>query len=114
MFEIVDVQLKAQANRIGYVAVKYYDLLIQCDICVYKQEKLWIRFPERWIGKVKKRFVCWVNQEKSQEYQEKILCKVFDLTGLDMEKALKMKLDWYNEKKNADKNKENTYFTGKR
>ena|SRR5687768_5132492 len=114
MLEVTEIEIKPSINRLGFLKLKYYELVIKCDICLYKENKLWIRMPEMWIDDRKKRFVCWESQEISDEKQEIILNKVFDLVGLDLPKAVELKRNWCNSKKNADKNKENTYFTVKK
>jgi hypothetical protein len=108
MLEIYDVVLHADDNRIGRVNVSYHELEILCDICVYKQERLWIRFPERWMKDKKIRLVHWKEKEISDQYQQIILNKVFEMVGLDLEKGLELKKNHLAKKKKTDKNKENT------
>lgn len=108
MLEIFDVVLKPNASRIGHLNVRYHELVIKCDICLYKEEKLWIRMPEKWTGDRKCRFVYWDGKEISDKYQELILNKVFDMVGLDLPKGLEIKRSYWQSKKKADNNKENT------
>lgn len=107
MIEISDVVFHVNRMRLGHLKVKYYDLTIKCDLCLYKNQKLWVRMPEIWIGNHKHNFIYWESKEKSRESQDIILNKVFDLTGFTLEKAIKLKNEWTAIKKKADKNKQN-------
>ena len=89
MFEVLDIKEDVTHTRVGTVNVRYYDLIISCDICVYKREKLWVRMPEIWIKKDKKiSFNRWISREKSDEFQEIVLKKVFDVVGWDLKKCI--------------------------
>lgn len=107
MIEISDVVFKANATRVGFLKVKYYDLIIKCDICLYKNEKLWIRMPETWVQDKKKNYAYWESKEKSNINQEIILKKLSDLMGFSLEIAIELKRKWLASKKSADNNKEN-------
>jgi cytochrome oxidase assembly protein ShyY1 len=51
--------------------------------------------PEIWIDKEnKKRFLYWENQDESDKFQILVLKKVCDSLGLDLEKAIKIRLDY--------------------
>lgn len=108
MLEIFDVVMKTNDTRLGHLKVRYYDLFVRCDICMYKEEKLYIRFPEYWVIGNKFRYVYWDGRETSDKYQKIILDKLLELIGLDFDKALELKRKYWSEKKNADNNKENT------
>lgn len=100
MIDIVKIEMKATSTRLGIVFVKYYDAVISCDICIYKDKNLWIRMPEIWLSKnVKRAFVFWEEKEKSDEFQNKVLKKVFDMIGLTLEKAIEMRKEFFAQRK---------------
>ena len=96
MIEIVDCGISVDITRIGFVMVKYNDLIISCDICVYKQQKIWIRLPEMWISETqKRRFLYWPSEEKSNDFQKEVLSKLEDLLGLNLPVAKRILSDWH-------------------
>lgn len=100
MLDVLSFEMKPTLDRIGVVIVSYYDLVILCDLCVYKDEKLWVRMPELWINKdTKKSFVSWKNKIISDEFQSQILKKVFDMVGITVEKAVKIRKDFFTRRK---------------
>jgi UV DNA damage repair endonuclease len=100
MYEVLKADLRPNTRRIASVLVKYYDLVMNCDICIYKNEKLWVRMPEVWMTPdLKVRFAYWDGKEKSEEFQDYVLKKVFDMIGLDIEMAVKLKTEAFAKKK---------------
>ena len=58
MIEVVKAKLSPNETRIAEAHIKYFGLTLICDICLYKNESLWIRMPELWVTpESKKRFV---------------------------------------------------------
>ena len=100
MLQVMHVEIKPNDSRLGIVNLKYHDLWIKCDICLWKDQKLWIRFPETWSRGVKLRHCYWESKEISDKHQQLVLKKVFDMIGLDLEQALILKKAFYNHKKN--------------
>lgn len=99
MIDVKSAEIAPNKLRIGFVIVTYYDLRLRCEICLYKDIRLWIRMPEIWLNdSVKKQYVFWDDNEKSDEFQKIILSKVFDLLGLSVEKAVAIKKE-HNEKR---------------
>lgn len=106
MIEVLKVELKPDKIRIGRLKIKYYDLTIFCDLCLYKDEKLWVRMPEMWRNKEEKiHFLFWENPEKSDEFQKVVLNKVFETLGLTVEAAVKMRQDFFLRRKSLTKRK---------
>jgi len=107
MFDVVYAQISPSRFRLGTAMVAYHDIRILCDICLYKDTKLWIRMPEIWLeNSVKKQLVFWDDKQKSDEFQKIILSKIFDLIGLTLESAISMKNEYMN-KKMASQSEEN-------
>ncbi len=110
MLKILNVAVKPSKTRIAAVLVRYHDLLIACDLCVYNNEKLWIRMPEYWNKLSEKiHLVFWDDKETSDCFQAIVLAKVKIFSGLDLEKALAIKQKWIAYRKRIDRNKEKTY-----
>lgn len=100
MYEVLKANLKPNTRRIASVLIKYYDLVMNCDICLYKNEKLWVRMPEVWMTpELKVKFAYWDGKEKSDQFQDYVLKKVFDMLGLDVAMAQKLKAEAYGKKK---------------
>jgi hypothetical protein len=100
MIEVVEVNMHSYGSRLGVVKVKYYDLVLICDLCLYRKEKLWIRMPEMWTANAtKKRFVFWEDKEKSDEFQQTVLLKVKEMVGLTLEDAVELKQSLLDSKK---------------
>lgn len=105
MLKINKIEPWQNSNRLALVKVAYYDLIISCDLCLFKNEKLWIRMPEMWVTPDKKKKFCWwPTTEISDGFQGLILnlvCKEMDLT---LEKAIEMKKNFkLNKKKTRQK-----------
>jgi hypothetical protein len=90
--DILLFQLKPARNRIGYVNLRYYDLLIKCDLVYYaKEHKVWIRMPEKWILPTQKTCFCsWINKKISDEFQKNVISKIFAKFDLNVEKIAKL------------------------
>ena len=98
---VIEAKLAVNSFRIAEVLVRYYCLGLYLDICLYKEKKLWVRMPEIWLHRTNKRkFGFWFEKTDSDKCQEIILNKVFDMLGLDLDKAIKEKRNFF-----ADKNK---------
>ena len=104
MIELINFEISPTKKRVGSAIVKYYDLYIFCDVCVYKREKLWIKMPEFWFTETKKtRFVYWGNQKRSDEFQNQVLQLILEKHGFDILKGIEeMKNEFSRRKK--DKN----------
>lgn len=91
MIEVLKYAFKPSPTRIGYVHVKFHGMVIKCDLCLWKYEKIWLRMPEVWQGDKKKRFMYWQTQEESDMFQEDVLTKLKRLSDLSLEKAIELK-----------------------
>ncbi len=101
---VLKAEIDITKRRIGKVFINHEGLVFWCDICIYNDEKLWIRMPEFWVDKKNKlRILNWENQEVSDEKQVFILKKVFDMLDLDLEKAICLKKDFFATKKQLTK-----------
>lgn len=104
MTDVLEAEISVSKRRIGRVVINHEGLIVCCDICLYKDQKLWIRMPEIWLDNEKKlRLVFWETQQISDEKQEIILNKVLDILDLDIEKAKKLKKDFFTERKELTK-----------
>lgn len=100
MTEVIHADIKVTPTRVGTVTINHEGLVVRCDICVYKNEKLWVRMPEYWITPESKVRICyWGSKELSDEKQVFILNKVFDMTGLDLQRAVKEKQAYWQSQK---------------
>lgn len=96
MIKVTKVSLKANLTRLGLVVVKYYDLYISCDLCLYKNERFWIRMPEIWDENAKKRtFVFWDEKEKSDEFQKEVLKQIFEMHPLTIEEGAQLRKKFF-------------------
>lgn len=96
---VVEAKLAVNSFRIAEVLVKYHGLGLYLDVCLYKDEKLWVRMPEIWLHRTNKRkFGFWFEKADSDKCQEIILNKVFDMLGLDLDAAIKEKRDFFSHK----------------
>lgn len=112
MIEVLRVDICPTAFRIGSVLVKYYEALICCDLCLYKDDNFWIRMPEIWVNKTTKRqFVFWESKDKSDEFQKEVLKKVFDMIPLTLEGAIQMRKDFFAKRKEMTLNKKKITLT---
>ncbi len=103
MIEVPCAAILVNRVRLGYVDVLYHELLIRCDICLFEDKKLWIKMPEKWIKGRKYRFVYWPTKEKSDEVQQIVLNKVFDMLGLDLPLAIQLRDNWKAKKEKDSK-----------
>jgi len=100
MFKVKNLHIKADKYRIGYLTVKYYDLDILCDLCLYKDESLWIRLPQIWRDKQHKiSFNFWCDKEKSDLFQKEVLQQVIQQTGVTVESAIAMIKEFHAKRK---------------
>lgn len=94
MIEILNFTIMPSKMRVGTLLVKYHDLIMKCDLVVWKKNgegHLWVRMPESWFTSQKKTSFCyWVTEEKSKEFQKILLKKVFEEYAFDFEKAIEL------------------------
>ncbi len=110
--KVVEARLAVNKFRIAEVLVNYYGLGLYLDICVYKDEKLWVRMPEIWLHRTEKRkFGFWFDKKDSDKCQEVILNKVFDMIGLDLESAMRERKNFFTNKKDLTEGKNNITFS---
>lgn len=88
-FEVLRPEIKVNTTRVGKALIRYGILEFDVDICVYKNERLWVRMPETWLDKERKKRLVWVvDKDKSDQFQLLVLKKVFDVIGLDLAVAI--------------------------
>jgi hypothetical protein len=82
--EIIDFKIKIQPYRIGYGVLRYFELHLRFDLCYFaKDNKYWIRMPERWATPTKKvKYGFWPTQEISDKFQILTLKKIIDKYNL--------------------------------
>lgn len=89
MIQVVKFTLSPSKKRIALVHVKYHDITLCCEVVIYKRQKMWIRLPEFWVKDTEKwRFVYFSNLDRSNEFQEIVLKKIFEMVGFDLSSAL--------------------------
>lgn len=100
MIQVVKVQIGVNLFRIGTVDVKYYDLIIVCDLCLYKNSHLWVRTPEIWLTKdLKKRFIYFEDRIKSDEFQRFCLDGALEISGLTLQKGIELRREFFKKTK---------------
>ncbi len=106
MLEVLRVIIRPGPRRIACVHVKYHDIILMCDLCIYKNEKLWIRMPEHWATPtLKVSSAHWEDKAISDTFQMMVLDMIKKQMGFDLKAAIKIKQEWLSKKKKADKNK---------
>jgi len=106
MLEVLHAEINPTSTRLGIVVIRYYELVVYCEICVYKEQNLWVRMPEIWTTtEFKRRLVYWENQKLSDLYQVIILKKVFDLIGLNLEEGIRIKREFLIKRKELTREK---------
>lgn len=110
MTEVLHAEIGVTKTCLGTVFISHEGLVIYCEICIYKNERLWIRMPEIWTSPQNKKRMCyWANKEISDEKQKLILGKVFDMLGLDLAKGIELRKNYFTtlqgKKKRIDKTK---------
>lgn len=90
--ELVDSYISIGTRQVGFLKVKYYDLIIYCDLVFFrKRNKAWIRMPEYWFTQENKTCFCrWDDKKISDQFQEVMLKLVFEKHNLSHEKIAEM------------------------
>lgn len=100
MIEVVSVEKNTTRQCLARVIVKYYDLTIYCELCMFKDESLWIRMPEIWRTKTyKQKYVWWDDKVKSDDFQNVVLKKVFETIGLPIHTKMHVIKEFFTNKK---------------
>lgn len=90
-FEIVNFVLNPGKNRVANLTIRYHELHLCCQLMLWKNEKLWIKFPEYNMPDKKKfRLVWWPDKAKSDDVQNFLLKKVFDNYAMNLTEALEV------------------------
>lgn len=103
--DVVNFEKRVCKKKVGCVLVRYGELLMKCDL-VYnpKYFKAWVRMPEIWLKDDKKVHYCyWPTKEKSDEFQNEILKKIFDKYNLSLEKVKDLHLEGIQKRGNSKK-----------
>lgn len=104
MIKLIKVILKPKKHRLGLLYVKYFNLTLRCDLCLYKNEKLWVRMPEKWTSpENKKSFVFWERKEHSDAFQEIVLDQLRKKSNFSLQEAIEMKKTFLEQKNNDTK-----------
>jgi len=87
--DVLDFVLRPCKTKIACVTVRYYELVMKCDLVFYpKGRKAWVRMPEKWFTQDKKTNYCyWPDKLISDEFQKEVLKKIFDKYDLDLDKV---------------------------
>ena len=114
MIEILEIKIEPNNMRIGVVSVKYYNLLMLCEICVYKDSHLWVKMPQWWVTTTHRiRFAFWETDEQFSEFQALILAKALEVHGLNFEMGLSIKKKYFEARKQLTKQKNKITLNGK-
>jgi Holliday junction resolvase RusA-like endonuclease len=105
MIKIIKLGIEPKPFRIGWVNVQYHDIVIRCSICVFKEEKIYIRMPEMFVKDEKLPYVFWQSKKDSDNFQKEVLKALKLSIGLDLKKAVELKREGHEKKKEGDKNK---------
>jgi hypothetical protein len=105
MIEVLNYEIKPTPMRLGWINVRYHDILIRCSICVFKDEKLFVRMPEMFLKERKMQFVSWISRKHSNAFQNQMLEYLKEKEGLDLAKAVILKAQGQEKKKKDDNNK---------
>lgn len=78
--------------KLGYVFVRYHDLVMRCELVYQARDKAaWLRMPEYQIGDSFKHVLChWVSRDLYDKFQNLVLIKLFDKYDLSTEKIAEM------------------------
>ncbi len=115
MIEVLKIDMKTTKTRLGVVYIKYYNLVVCCDICIYKNENLWLRMPEIWLTPtIKRSFVFWESKQDSKDFQKDVLNKLFDMVGLTLESAMQMRAAFFAKRKEMTNNRKEITFDKKK
>jgi hypothetical protein len=92
---VLDLHLWPNTKRIGSLSVKYYDLILNCDLVFHpKHKKVWVRMPEKWFTYENKMKYCfWPSKEISDIFQKEVLKIIFDKYSLSEEKVAELHRD---------------------
>lgn len=105
MLEIIKVEIVPTAKKIGSLQVRYYDLLLECEIVFHSkpgEQKLWIRMPEIWFTKEKKmQFAKWISPEASANFQNSIIKLLKEEHSLGLAEAQHHHAEYANTRKQA-------------
>lgn len=104
MLQVLNAQISITKKRLGILLINHEDLIVSCKICVYMNEKLWIRMPEFWTregNKIQKSW--WESKELLDEKQVIILNKVFAMIDLNLEKAIELRKNFFTTRKQLTK-----------
>lgn len=105
---VVEAKMSVNKFRIAEVLVNFHGLGLYLDVCLYKDEKLWVRMPEIWIKRTdKRRFAFWFSREDSDKCQEIILNKVFDMLELNVDKAIAERKRFFDQRKKLTEEENN-------
>ncbi len=100
MIEVVSVEKCPTRQSLAKVIIKYYDLTMYCELCMFKDQNLWIRMPEIWRTKTyKQKYVWWGDDKVSSAFQVVVLKKVFDMLDLPLDATMKEVKDFFTIKK---------------
>ena len=90
--DVLECKIFPTKRRIGSLLVQYGELLMNCDLKYYVPgDRAWVKMPEVWLTPDKKvKFCFWPTKELSEEFQKKVLNKIFDKYDLSFEKIVEL------------------------
>jgi hypothetical protein len=91
MLTVLRFDKKINGDAVGVVTVRYYDLIMNCQVVIYRSQKLWVRMPERWVNGRKFPYVKWLDVQASDHFQNFVIKKLFDKYNFDLDAALLIK-----------------------
>ena len=89
--EVLEFKKKVTAERLGILTIRYYNIVMKCDLVLYRNERLWIRMAETWKNETKRRFVWWNEPESSTIFQTTCLALLHEKFDMHLDAAIEMK-----------------------
>lgn len=99
MIKVKKVDIKPLKNRIARALINYHDLSMECEIWLWRNDNLFVRMPEIPIKDGKIRILLWESKYLSDVFQKEVLTQIYDMSGLNLEKALEIRKNWSIEEK---------------
>lgn len=107
MIDLLDVKIHPSGTRLATLLIRYHDLVLNCELALYKTEKLWVRMPELWVSPHRKqRAVYWDDPVKSEHFQVMMLAIIEKKAGITLEKAIEWRKKFSSNRKKKTAKKE--------
>lgn len=102
---VLSFDVKPNIKRIGILFVRYDELILRCELVLFKKQKLWVRMPEIRIKKELNRFAEWQTKNRSDKFQEKTIKEIEEKFHFNLEKAISVHQNFSEKIKKKNKQK---------